>query len=281
MEFYPICDETLSLSPNMWYSMSGLGESPFMRVGHTIVHYRPDNNQVDRGKLIVIGGANPSECFKEIFVLDLNTLAWDKFEDTTNFATGRYEHACFISKENRVCIFGGADQEKNFNDVIQFNIELKTCETIATQSAGVPSPRTIHCGVSFKGQLLVFGGGETGKNAVVDPKIYILNPTNKKWIALNITGPKAPQQRHGHVMINFDNKNIYLHGGMNADTILNDLWVLDLTSMSWTEVETDKESSPCARAAHGGICINKNLYIFGGIGESGSALDDLWKFDTG
>ena len=126
MEFYPICDETLALSTNLWYSLSGSGESPFMRVGHTIIHYKNiQNNNSDRGSLLVIGGANPSECFKDCYSLDLNKLAWDKFEDPKHFETGRYEHACFQAKDGQVYIFAGADQEKNFNDVIRFDIEKK------------------------------------------------------------------------------------------------------------------------------------------------------------
>lgn len=279
MEFYPICDETLNLSPNLWYSVSGSGESPFMRVGHTITHHlKPES---ERGNLLVIGGANPSECFKDVYNFDLSTLSWSKFEDAKNFHTGRYEHACFQSKDKDVFIFGGADQEKNYNDVLKFNIANKTCETISSESSNVPSPRTMHCAVAFKDQLLVFGGGEAGKEPVLDGKVYIFNPMNKKWISLNIKGD-SPKLRHGHVMVNYEDRFIFLHGGMNAENIFNDMWKLDLMKMEWTQIEIKRDGlRPCGRAAHGGISIDDKLFIFGGIGDSGTALDDLWKYNIG
>lgn len=277
MEFYPICDETLALTPNLWYSVSGFGECPFMRVGHTVAHH--SKSEQERGSLLVIGGANPSECFKDIYNLNLSTLAWTKFEDSKNFNTGRYEHACFQSKDKDVYIFGGADQEKNYNDVIKFNISDKTCEKLISESLNVPSPRTMHCAVTFKDQLLVFGGGEAGKEPVSDDRVYIYNPMNKKWIALSIKG-ESPKLRHGHVMINQNDKFIFMYGGMNAEGIFDDMWRLDLMKMLWNRIEFKQDGvRPCGRAAHGGILIDEKLFIFGGIGDSGTALDDLWKYN--
>lgn len=82
-------------------------------------------------------------------------------------------------------------------------------------------------------------------------------------------------------MINSNDNLIYLHGGMNNEMIYDDLWALDIKKMTWSLVELNKEETiPVARAAHGGISVNDSLYIFGGIGTSGEALDDLWKYDT-
>jgi len=279
MELYPICDESLAVSPNIWYAVSGTGESPFMRVGHTLIHEASQESE-GRGSLVIIGGANPSECFRDVYTLDLKTLRWDKFEDAKTFDTGRYEHACFQAEDRKIYIFGGADQEKNFNDIVQVDLKNKLCERAMIENSKGPSPRTIHCAVSFKNQLVVFGGGESGKNAVQDSKVYVFNPMNRKWIGLTIKG-EQPETRHGHVMINVNEKFIYLHGGMSGTGIFDDLWKLDLGQMAWTRISFDEGKRPGARAAHGGICVGKFLYIFGGLCVSGTALDDLWKYDTG
>jgi len=279
MELYPICDESLALSPNIWYAVSGTEESPFMRVGHTLIHVK--KAEEDRGSLVVIGGANPSECFHDVYTLNLKNLKWEKFEGMDVLKTGRYEHACFESKEAKIYIFGGADQEKNFDDIIEVDLKNKLCEKIILNNNSGPSPRTIHSGVSFKGQLVVFGGGESGKKAIQDDKVYIFNPINKKWIGLTIKG-EQPKARHGHVMINVNDEYIYLHGGMNENGFFDDLWKLDLSKMSWTRVDCRVEGkNPPGRAAHGGVCIGKFIYFFGGLCESGTALDDLWKYDAG
>lgn len=194
MELFPIYDENSKISPNIWYSLSGLGECPFMRVGHTIAHFKeePTTTVSKKGKLYIIGGANPSGSFNDLFQFDMDTLSWDKFEDLENFEKGRYEHACFVSEveHKKIYIFGGSNEECSLNDMLEFDMETKTCTKVKNESPGLPSPRTCHVSVSFKNQLIVFGGGMNGKTAVLDQKVYIYNPTNNKWISLSLQGKK-------------------------------------------------------------------------------------------
>lgn len=287
MELYPIYDENVQISSNIWYSISGLGESPFMRVGHTIVHIKSSisNDENDKGKLYVIGGANPSGSFNDVYVFDLNSLSWDKFEDLANFENGRYEHSCFSLNNSHIYLFAGSNENEIFNDLIMFDINEKNMQKIVNNGSNGPSARTLHNGCTYKNQLIVYGGGLNGKTPVNDQNLYIYNAVNNKWISINCRkneSSQIPANRHGHVMINLNDEYIYLHGGMNEDTLFDDLWLLDMKNLSWKQVDFDRSNSyPCERAAHGGISINNDLFIFGGISKSGSALDDLWKFDTG
>jgi len=63
--------------------------------------------------------------------------------------------------------------------------------------------------------------------------------------------------------------------------LFDDFHMIDLAAPnpSWTEVEN--ELKPPARAAHNVAVIGKDIYIYGGLSSDGSALPDLWKFDTG
>ena len=281
MELFPICEDLFTITPNLWYSISGTGESPLMRVGHSMSYLKLDENRESKGNLYLIGGANPSGCFNEIYVLNLDNFSWDKIEDLKNFENGRYEHSCFVSQDNKVYIYAGASQEETFSNILCFDLENKTCEEVELKNSNQPLPRTIHGGASYKDQLVIFGGGDTGKDPINDSKVHIFNLNNKRWISLNID-KTFPSIRHGHVMINQDDKDIYVHGGMNGDSIFDDLWKLDLKTITWTEVQFNKDRPyPEARAAHSGIFINNNLYIYGGIGSNGLALDDLWKFIIG
>lgn len=174
MELFPIYDENSKISKNIWYSISGIGESPFMRVGHTIVHSKKENS---KGNFYIIGGANPSGSFNDVYVLNMDTLSWDKFEeDLENFEKGRYEHACLFDENNKqIYIFGGSNEEGSLDSFLKFDIDQKKCSKILNQSSNSPTGRTIHVGVSFKNQLVVFGGGSEGKSSVEDQKVYIYN----------------------------------------------------------------------------------------------------------
>lgn len=275
MELYPIFDENSQISKNLWYAVSAFGESPLMRVGHTIAHKRTSHNS--RGKFYIIGGANPSNSFNDAYILDMDTLSWDKLdEDNENFSKGRYEHSCLMVN-NFIFIFAGSNEEESLNDILKFDIEKNKIEKVINNSPNTPSPRTVHVGASIKNQLVIFGGGISGKTPIQDPNVYIYNPTLNKWISLKGKG-QNPELRQGHVMIAHNEDKLYVHGGVNENVFYDDLWVFDLKQMNWDKVNC-KQTIPEARAAHGGISVNNNLYIFGGIGSTGLALDDLWKYD--
>ncbi|CAF0822358.1 unnamed protein product [Brachionus calyciflorus] len=276
MELFPIYDENSKISKNLWYSISALGDSPLMRVGHTIVHKK--FNSDSKGKFYIVGGANPSNSFNDVYTLDMDTLSWDKYdEDLENFPKGRYEHSCMLHDDS-IYIFGGSNEDGSLNDVFKINTDENKIEKILNSSTNCPTPRTIHVGANLKNQLVIFGGGIEGKSPIQDKKVYIYNTSSNKWIALSING-KNPEYRQGHLMIGHDDSEIYLHGGMNEEGIFDDFWVLNLKKMTWAQVDQDQNNRPSGRAAHGGISVNNNLYIFGGIGETGLALDDLWKYD--
>jgi N-acetylneuraminic acid mutarotase len=165
--------------------------------------------------------------------------------------------------------------------LINYFVKKNESEKMKNESTNKPSERTIHGGVVFKNQLIVFGGGLNGNQPVDDQKVYIYNPSTDKWISLSIQG-ESPHQRHGHLMLNHQDEMIFVHGGMNLEQIYDDLWCINLKTFKWQQVTFDRNKpQPQARAAHGGVTINKNLYIFGGLSQSGQALDDLWKYNTG
>jgi hypothetical protein len=47
---------------------------------------------------------------------------------------------------------------------------------------------------------------------------------------------------------------------------------------TWTAV--DSKHRPCKRAAHGAVCHNRAIYIFGGLAKHGP-LNDLWRLHVG
>ena len=324
MEIHAIYEPRMKLASYMWYAVSGTGESPLMRVGHTMSHHvvtRPTEADTDMGALYVVGGANPSGTFADVCTLDLNTLAWDKWdqEDGDNeeerkkqeeegkespslddgWKKGRYEHACIqtSSRPDSLFVFGGADEQQTYDDVLRFDLTHKTIEKVAAavsanaNRAHTPTARTFHTGVSYKGQLVVFGGGKVAKSDIDDQRVYIFNPVANKWIALDTSsqGLATPPSRHGHVMIRVegaddDTQRIFMHGGMSGERMFDDVWMLDMKSIRWTRVvssTTSGQSGPCARAAHGGVSVATRVFIFGGVSEAMGALDELWKFDTG
>uniref|UniRef100_A0A8C5VZ53 Rab9 effector protein with kelch motifs n=1 Tax=Microcebus murinus TaxID=30608 RepID=A0A8C5VZ53_MICMU len=97
-----------------WYTLTLPGDSPCARVGHSCL-YLPPVGDAKRGKIFIVGGANPNRSFSDVHTIDLGTHRWDLA--TYEGLLPRYEHASFIPTctPNRIWVFGGANQSGNQN----------------------------------------------------------------------------------------------------------------------------------------------------------------------
>ncbi|CAF0779617.1 unnamed protein product [Didymodactylos carnosus] len=266
-----------------WSKLDCVGQIPIVRVGHSacfvlnaiLTSVRDDH--YERGCIYILGGANPSQCFADIHMLTLSSLKWTKIIDNEE-TLRKYEHSTvYYPLKNSIIYFGGANTEKNFNDVNQFNIAQKAFQ-ILTVGSNIVSPRTHHTSVIINDSFYIFSGGDKQSKAVCDSELYRFDIETRTWETVQVHGI-PPEQRHGHCMLAV-NRTLYLHGGMDNRTFFKTLYSIDLEqqTLHWTEYKTES-NWPMARAAHGGVAWDERLYIFGGLGQGGQALNDLWSWD--
>ncbi len=77
---------------------------------------------------------------------------------------------------------------------------------------------------------------------------------------------------------------LFVFGGCNSTSRLNDFRIWNFSTASWTEVDKNTSVPPTPREGHGLVSIEslKKLYLFGGIAEiSGKdrLCADLYEFD--
>jgi len=288
-----------SLVPFEWFEIASKSRSPDLRVGHSSTFHSSSSN------IYLIGGANPSECFADVYSLSLpskdsETFSWTKLigEDA---ALRRYEHSAVLSSENHdeIVFFGGANTENNFNDVHVLNISTKTIENRTPKDNKLVSPRTHHSSCCIQNGLYIFSGGHQGVKAVDDAELYRFDLGNSLFVfesnfkTTNLLASRSwscvpahgspPEQRHGHCLLSLGNRRLYLHGGMDGRTFFSSLYSIDVTENPprWTE-HPSSSSQPMARAAHGGVSIENTstLVIFGGLSRNGQALNDTWSWSA-
>lgn len=274
MELHPILDLGVSPNPGLWYVMSALGDHPSVRVGHTLTYIPSSSGH--SGKVYVIGGANPSTTFGEVYVLNLETFSWDTCDHPG--LKPRYEHSAFVSSSDpeKIYVFGGADQSHNHGDIQVYDTRARSW-SVVTPGGTPPSPRTYHNAVCRGDHFIVYSGGQSGSDPVGDRQIHCYSIAENLWSMLTVHGD-SPKPRHGHLVATIGSK-VIVHGGMSGSTFYDDLHVLDLDRCCWIKIK-QKKGSPSARAAHSGAVLGKDLYIFGGMNREG-ALDDFYKLDTG
>ncbi|XP_066445355.1 rab9 effector protein with kelch motifs-like [Eleutherodactylus coqui] len=167
MQFPRGCETFLASNPpritSGKYAFAPSGEAPSHRVGHTCL-YVPDPDTQGKGKVVIVGGADPSRCYSDAHIINLDTYEW--INPDWKDLLPRYEHACFtyFSDPTRIWVFGGAEQAENRNSIqvispvilfvcfcmytvyscmfLCYLLELASC---TGQLMDIFSPMTSHC----------------------------------------------------------------------------------------------------------------------------------------
>ncbi|PKU33563.1 host cell factor 2 [Limosa lapponica baueri] len=164
----------------------------------------------------------------------------------------------------------------------------------APSTGSPPCPRLGHSFSLYGNKCYLFGGlaneSEDSNNNV--PRylndFYELELQHGSGVvgwSIPVTKGVLPSPRESHTAIVYCRKDlgspkIYIFGGM-CGCRLNDLWELDIETMTWSRPET-KGTVPLPRSLHTANVIGNKMYVFGGwvpqsAGGEISAHDGEWK----
>ncbi len=122
---------------------------------------------------------------------------------------------------------------------------------------------------------IVFGGS-TNSDALKDT--WALDLNTGSWQEFRTSG-QGPTPRYAHSANLLAANLILVFGGFDSHTYFNDLYILDLTTRTWSLVEPMGDACPPPRYAHTTTMVGRQLLVFGGCGADTQALNDLWIFD--
>lgn len=173
-------------------------------------------------------------------------------------------------------IFGGTGEDKRaLKDLYTLNLatgEWKDYQGGSVHQEKAPS-RINHATAVVGCKLYVHGGydGETWYNSlhILDTKSYDASP----WEEGHPTGP--PSARTCHALTNLNHK-LYMFGGCDGSRYFNDVHVLDLGRMIWSQPDVSGPKPQC-RAYHTMTAIGDQLYVIGGEGDSGVRASRDWS----
>ena len=100
-----------------------------------------------------------------------------------------------------------------------------------------------------------------------------------KNVALKSGQESLPKARSLHAGVVVSENALYIFGGFDGTTRLNDLHRYDFTSFIWTHVSPSNGIAPSPRDRLAATSHKDSLYIFGGF-DGTSRVSDLWRFDT-
>ena len=133
-------------------------------------------------------------------------------------------------------------------------------------SGSVPTPRAGHATSKAGDNIWLYGGhaGNLRDGMCIHDDMYELNMLSFIWTMVQ-TGQPKPQARSFCSMntVITDNQLVLL-GGIGRDhKIVSDIWILDLSSVTWKQHSSDSDS---ARWGHTGTTgLNNCVIIIGGM----------------
>ncbi|NXY47018.1 HCFC2 factor, partial [Ceuthmochares aereus] len=204
----------------------------------------------------------------------------------------------FVCDGSRILVFGGMVEYGRYsNDLYELQASRwlwKKVKPQAPSTGSPPCPRLGHSFALYGNKCYLFGGlaneSEDSNNNV--PRylndFYELELQHGSGVvgwSIPVTKGTLPSPRESHTAIVYCRKDLgspkmYIFGGM-CGCRLNDLWELDIETMTWSRPET-KGTVPLPRSLHTANVIGNKMYVFGGwvpqsAGGEISAHDGEWK----
>ncbi|KAL9648570.1 hypothetical protein ABK040_012229 [Willaertia magna] len=186
----------------------------------------------------------------------------------------------------KLYIFGGSivkDNELTFTNEL-FEIEMsnksESWNKIIMNNENIVKERNFHSSVIYENELILFGGKSNG----YFNDMYSLNLIKKdEWKKMEYNNNKMksdiPTPRFGQTMCVY-NDCLYLFGGFtNQSEVSNELFQFNLKKKTWKLLKFTNKAMISGRYYHTMNVIDNKIYIFGGLGESNSVLDDIVMFD--
>uniref|UniRef100_A0A914EFK1 Fibronectin type-III domain-containing protein n=1 Tax=Acrobeloides nanus TaxID=290746 RepID=A0A914EFK1_9BILA len=272
--------------PVKWRKVTNTtGPSPKPRHGHRAVAIKD--------LMIVFGGGNEG-IVDELHVYNTATNQW-----FVPAVRGDIPPGCaafgIVCDGTRIFIFGGMVEFGRYSSEL-YELQVARWEwrrlrvrPPATGHPG-PCPRLGHSfSLSSAHECFVFGGLANNGGDTILPRylndLYVLDlktgANNLQWIFPQTYG-LSPPPRESHTAVIFETdtiRQLIIYGGMSGKR-LDDVWILDLYTYTWTNPKPDG-FAPLPRSLHTANLIGDRMYIFGGwvplTTEEGAEGEKEWK----
>ncbi|KAE8677779.1 Acyl-CoA-binding domain-containing protein 5 [Hibiscus syriacus] len=195
----------------------------------------------------------------------------------------RYQHGAAVVQD-KMYIYGGNHNGRYLDDlhVLDFRSWTwsKVDAKVGPQSEKSPSPKNIapcagHSLIAWENKLLSIAGHMKNPSETIQVKAFDLETGT--WSILKTNG-KAPISRGGQ-SVTLVGTTLVIFGGQDANqTLLNDLYILDLETMTWDEIDA-AGVPPSPRSDHA-VAVNaeRYLFVFGGSSNA-TFFNDLHVLD--
>lgn len=253
------------LAGDAWTRVEPDGARPAARFGHT-------GTWVDGIGLVIWSGQAGSSFFADLWAYDPTANRWTELPPGGDAPPARYGSCAALAPDGRLWVSHGFTADGRFDDTRAYDF---TTSTWSDESADGPVIRCLHdCLFAPDGDLVLYAGQTNGQPAIGD---LWTRTAGGGWQQAEPAGP-APAPRQLYAIAAIDGR-AWVFGGGGADGAkLADLWVLDLETLAWRQVDAEGDA-PSARSGASLVtdAARGRLLLFGGT-DGQAASDELVAF---
>ena len=274
---------SLDFTSLSWTKIDPCGNSPPARDSHSAIIY----NNTD---MIIFGGNGTSGKLNDLWNFNFNEKKWTKISGTGNSPSPRDGHLTSLIYNKYMIIYAGLDNDDNvIHDIYLFDIQNKIWYECDIE--GVPIQNKDGQSCCKIGNTMYLFGGQGPADDEYSNDLFTLKfeiPDNIKDLK-NGKKPKAiisdveinnnnlrPKVRASQTCVGYKDQFLIIIGGEGKTQMpLDDIWIFDLKTKSYIEIELQGEEKIEGRFCHSCLVYGDILALYGGMQNSEVTLDNL------
>ena len=274
---------SLDFTSLSWSKIEPCGNSPPARDSHSAIIYNDSD-------MIIFGGNGTSGKLNDLWNFNFNDKKWTKISGSGKSPSSRDGHLTSLIYNKYMMIYAGLDNEDNVvHDIYLFDIENRIWYECDLE--GVPIQNKDGQSCCKIGDIMYLFGGQGPEDDEYSNDLFTLKfdiPDNLKD-PKNNKKPKAiisnveinnnnlrPKVRASQTCVGYKDQYLIIIGGEGKTQIpLDDIWLFDLKSKAYTEIELLGEEKIEGRFCHSCLVYGDILALYGGMQNSEVTLDNL------
>ena len=272
---------SLDFTTLSWSKIEPSGNSPPARDSHSAIIYNDSD-------MIIFGGNGTSGKLNDMWNFNFNEKKWTKI-GLVNSPTARDGHLTSLIFNKYMMIYAGLDNDDNvINDIFLFDIENRIWYPCDIEGEPIQNKDGQSC--CLIGNIMYLFGGQGPTDDEYSNDLFSLkfeipdlkelkNHKKPKAIISNVeinNNSLRPKVRASQTCVGYKNQYLIIIGGEGKTQLpLDDIWIFDLKTKSYTEIELVGGLKIEGRFCHSCIVYGDILALYGGMQNSEITLDNL------
>ena len=236
-----------------------------------------------RHAMVLQGGLATTSTYSTAWSLDIASLTWTQLPDEPN-SGGRFWHTgAYDEIRDQLVVLGGRDYARVQNSTMGV-LSLAPSPTWISSPAAIsdaagPNARrgAVLVNDALNNRVLLFGGGTS--DGLMNDLWALDRTTPGPWVRLTATGTLPSARAYAASCYDSINNRVILFGGESSSGKLNDVWTLDVATLTWQLHSIGTGPSPRSRTSIAYEPAGNRVLLF--AGSTSAPNNEYWEYAFG